>query len=56
MAKWFTKIKELDYNDTFAPITHLEDIQIFLAYAAPKCFKVYQMDVKSDFINNEFDS
>ncbi|KAJ9566359.1 LOW QUALITY PROTEIN: hypothetical protein OSB04_002325 [Centaurea solstitialis] len=41
----------IDYEETFAPIARLEAIRIFLAYAAHKGFKVYQMDVKSAFLN-----
>ena len=40
VAKVFTKIEGLDYNETFAPLAHLEAIQIFLTYVAHKAFKV----------------
>nr|KAJ0203442.1 hypothetical protein LSAT_V11C500244710 [Lactuca sativa] len=56
VAKGFTQIKCLDYNETFAPVARLEAIRIFLAYVAHKTFKVYQMDVKSDFLNGELDT
>ena len=41
--------------ETFAPVARLEAIRIFLAYAAHANFKVYQMDVKSAFLNGELD-
>lgn len=56
VAKGFTEIEGLDYDETFAPVSCLEAIQIFLAYADHKAFKVYQMDVKSAFINGELDN
>jgi hypothetical protein len=37
--------------ETFAPVVHLEAIRILLAFAAPKVFKLYQMDMKSAFLN-----
>ena len=43
--------KEIDFEETFAPVARLEAIRIFLAFAASKGFKVFQMDVKSAFLN-----
>ena len=45
----------IDYGDTFAPIARLEGFRTLLAYATHKGFKVYQMDVKSTFLNDIFD-
>ncbi|KAL7610819.1 hypothetical protein Lser_V15G13019 [Lactuca serriola] len=56
VAKGFTHIEGLDYDETFAPVARLEAIIIFLAYAGHKGFKVYQMDVKSAFLNGELDT
>ena len=56
MAKGFTKIEGFDYEDTCAHVAHLEAIIIFLAYPTHKGFKVYQMDVKSSFLNSELDT
>jgi hypothetical protein len=44
-------VEGLDFRETFAPIAHLEAIRILLAFAASKGFKLYQMDVKSAFLN-----
>jgi hypothetical protein len=41
----------LDFKETFAPISRLESIRILLAYDAHHSFKLYQMDVKSVFLN-----
>ncbi|GKD20494.1 retrovirus-related pol polyprotein from transposon TNT 1-94 [Tanacetum coccineum] len=43
----------IDYEETFAPVARLEAIRIFLAYAAYIGFMVYQMDVKSAFLNGK---
>ncbi|KAJ9544213.1 hypothetical protein OSB04_023920 [Centaurea solstitialis] len=43
----------IDYEETFAPVARLEAIQIFLAFAAHRGFKVFQMDVKSAFLNGK---
>ncbi|GJU97724.1 retrovirus-related pol polyprotein from transposon TNT 1-94 [Tanacetum coccineum] len=43
----------IDYEETFAPVARLETIRIFLAYAAYMGFMVYQMDVKSAFLNGK---
>nr|GFD07425.1 integrase, catalytic region, zinc finger, CCHC-type, peptidase aspartic, catalytic [Tanacetum cinerariifolium] len=41
----------IDFEESFAPVARLEAIQIFLAYAAHKNMVVYQMDVKTAFLN-----
>ena len=41
----------IDHGEIFAPITKLEGVRTLLAYVAYKVFKVYQMDVKSAFLN-----
>jgi hypothetical protein len=51
--KGYAQIEGLDFDETIAPIEILEAIRIFLAYACHKRFKVYQMDVKSAFLNGD---
>jgi hypothetical protein len=51
MAQGFAQIEGMDYEDTFAPAAHLEAIRLLLAYASFHIFKLYQMDVKSAFLN-----
>ncbi|GJV18157.1 retrovirus-related pol polyprotein from transposon TNT 1-94 [Tanacetum coccineum] len=43
----------IDYDETFAHVARLEAIRIFLAYAAYMGFVVFQMDVKSAFLNGK---
>ena len=45
----------IDYDDTYAPVARIEAVNLFLAYAAHKKFKLYQMDVKSAFLNGELE-
>ena len=48
----------MDFRETFAPVARLEAIRILLAYASHHEMKLYQMDVKSAFLNgfiNELD-
>nr|GEV95989.1 hypothetical protein [Tanacetum cinerariifolium] len=50
----FERNKEgIDYEETFAPVARLKAIRIFLAYAAYMDFMVYQIDVKSAFLNEK---
>ena len=41
----------IDYGETFALVARMEGVRTLLAYVAYKGFKVYQMDVKSTFLN-----
>jgi hypothetical protein len=51
VAQGYSQIEGLDFGETFAPVAHLEAIRILLAFDASKGFKLYQMDVKSAFLN-----
>jgi hypothetical protein len=51
VAKCCSQVKGLDFNKTFAPVARLESIRILLAYTTHHDFKLYQMDVKSAFLN-----
>jgi hypothetical protein len=51
IAKGYNQVERLDFGETFASVAHLEAIRILLAFAACKEFKLYQMDVKSAFLN-----
>ena len=55
VAKGYSQQEGIDYEETFAPVARLEAIRIFLAYAAHKKFKVFQMDVKCGFLNGELE-
>jgi hypothetical protein len=41
----------LNFDESFAPVARLESIRILLAYATHHGFKLYQIDVKSAFLN-----
>ena len=51
VAKGYAQVAGLDFEETFAPVARLESIRILLAYAAHHSFRLYQMDVKSAFLN-----
>jgi hypothetical protein len=51
MAKGYAQVTGLDFRETFAPVARLESIRILLAYVAHHSFKLFQMDVKSVFLN-----
>ncbi|KAJ9544368.1 hypothetical protein OSB04_024075 [Centaurea solstitialis] len=53
VAKGYRQQEGIDYDETFAPVARIEAIRIFLAYAAHKNMKVFQMDVKCAFLNGE---
>ncbi|KAI3701736.1 hypothetical protein L6452_27033 [Arctium lappa] len=53
VAQGYRQEEGIDYDETFAPVARLEAIRIFLAHAAYKNFRVFQMDVKSAFLNGE---
>ena len=54
VAKGFLQVEGLDFGKTFAPIARLEAIRILLAFASHHCIKLYQMNVKSAFLNGIF--
>jgi hypothetical protein len=51
VAQGYSQVEGLDFGETFAPVACLEAIRILLAFAVSKGFKLYQMDVKSAFLN-----
>ena len=55
VSKGYSQQEGIDYDETFAPVSRLEAIRMFLAYVAHKKFKVFKMDVKSAFLNGELE-
>lgn len=53
VCKGRAQVEGADYDETFAPKASLEAITIFLAFASLRCFKFYQMDAKSTFLNDD---
>jgi hypothetical protein len=51
VAQDFSQKEGVDYEETFAPIARLEAIRTLLAFFVAKGFKLFQMDVKSAFLN-----
>jgi hypothetical protein len=52
VAQDFSHVEGLNFGEIFAHIVRLEAIRIVLAFDASKGFKLYQMDVKSAFLNS----
>ncbi|GJZ91222.1 retrovirus-related pol polyprotein from transposon TNT 1-94 [Tanacetum coccineum] len=51
VARGYRQEEGIDFEESFAPVARLEAIRIFSAYAAHKNMIVYQMDVKTAFLN-----
>ncbi|GJX42888.1 retrovirus-related pol polyprotein from transposon TNT 1-94 [Tanacetum coccineum] len=51
VAKGYAQEEGIDFEESFAPVARLEAVRIFVAYAAHKSFPIYQMDVKTAFLN-----
>nr|GEX61818.1 hypothetical protein [Tanacetum cinerariifolium] len=47
----FDRLQTIDFEESFAPVARLEAVRIFIAYASHKSFPIYQMDVKTTFLN-----
>ena len=55
VCKGYAQVEGIDFDETFAPVARLEAIRMFLAFSSSKRFKVYQMDVKSTFLNGDLE-
>ncbi|CAL8155341.1 unnamed protein product [Prunus armeniaca] len=51
VAKGYTQKPGIDFNETFAPVARLDTIRTLIAIAAQKGWKLWQLDVKSAFLN-----
>ncbi|GKB33405.1 retrovirus-related pol polyprotein from transposon TNT 1-94 [Tanacetum coccineum] len=51
VAQGYNQQEGINYNETYAPVARLESIRTLLAYACALDFKLFQMDVKSAFLN-----
>nr|GEU70529.1 hypothetical protein [Tanacetum cinerariifolium] len=51
VAKGCAQEEGIDFEESFAPVSRLEAVWIFIAYAAHKSFPIYQMDMKTTFLN-----
>ncbi|GJT97395.1 retrovirus-related pol polyprotein from transposon TNT 1-94 [Tanacetum coccineum] len=53
VAQGFRQEEGIDFEESFAPVARIEAIRIFVANAAHKNMTIYQMDVKTAFLNGE---
>nr|GFA57938.1 retrovirus-related Pol polyprotein from transposon TNT 1-94 [Tanacetum cinerariifolium] len=53
VAKGYRQKEGIDFEESFAPVVHIEAIRIFIANAASKNVTIYQMDVKTTYLNCE---
>ncbi|GKC46193.1 retrovirus-related pol polyprotein from transposon TNT 1-94 [Tanacetum coccineum] len=53
VAKGYWQEEGIDFEESFAPVARIEAIRIFIANAASKNMTIYQMDVKTTFLNDE---
>nr|GEU40180.1 hypothetical protein [Tanacetum cinerariifolium] len=51
VAKGYAQEEGIDFEESFAPVARLEAVRIFVAYVVHKSFPIYQMDVKTAFLN-----
>ena len=51
VAQGYSQEEGIDFDESFAPVARLEAIRMLLAFACYMDFKLYQMDVKSAFLN-----
>ncbi|GJV93605.1 retrovirus-related pol polyprotein from transposon TNT 1-94 [Tanacetum coccineum] len=51
VSKGYGQKQGIDFEESFAPVARLKVVRLFIAYAAHKSFLVYQMDVKTTFLN-----
>ena len=55
VARGFTQQPRIDFNETFAPIALVEMVRIVLAIIVQNKWHVYQLDVKSIFLNGHLE-
>jgi hypothetical protein len=55
VCKGYAQVEGIDFEETFSLVARMEAIRLLLAYACSKNIKMYQMDVKSAFLNRELE-
>ena len=55
VAKGYKQIHGIDYDETYSPVAMLKSIRILLAIAAHYDYEIWQMDVKTAFLNGNLE-
>ena len=55
MVKGYTQREGIDYEETFSPVVRFVSIRLILAIVAHLDLELFQMDVKTAFLNGELD-
>ena len=55
VARGFTQKPGIDFYETFSPVARLETIRTVIVVAAQNKWKIFQLDVKSAFLNGKLD-
>jgi hypothetical protein len=55
LANGFSQVEEIDYEETFSPVSRYTSIRTIITLATYMGWKVHQMDVKTTFLNGEIE-
>ena len=55
MAKGYSQREGIDYEETFSPVAMIKSFRILLSIAAHLDYEIWQMDVKTTFLNGYLD-
>jgi hypothetical protein len=55
VCKGYAQVEGINFEEIFSPVSKMEAIRFLLAHACSKNIKVYQMDIKSCFLNGELE-
>ena len=55
VARGFSQVEGIDYDETFAPVARYSSIRSILALSAQMGWKIHQMDVKTTFLNGKIE-
>ena len=55
MAKGFTQREDIDYNETFSPVSCKDSFRIIMALVVHYNLELHQMDVKTTFLNEDLE-
>jgi hypothetical protein len=55
VCKGYAQVEGINFEETFAPVSRMEEIHLILAYPCSKNIKMYHMDVRSYFLNGQLE-